>query len=190
MKLNNINCEFTDSESDIENTYSNNIINVENEKPIYSHIYQNHDQCLLNYYTRPVSNSTTKEKVVKIGEEIKEEKPTECSSTNNIYQNLPKETQLQKEKIWTNPPLLESSKSKQLQTPELEKDFLIDFGAESNTIYIPTWNEIKILHPQLISFKTTSRLATAQGSTLTILYNYWTFVNQQFVMKNCQLVIF
>ena len=54
------------------------MINVENdyelilyEQPIYSHIYQNHDPFLLNYYTRPVSNSTTKEKIEKIVEEIK-----------------------------------------------------------------------------------------------------------------------
>ena len=33
-------------------------------------------------------------------EEIKEEKPLECSSTKNIYQNIPIETHLQKEKIW------------------------------------------------------------------------------------------
>ena len=54
-----------------------------------------------------------------------------------------------------------------MQTPDLEIDFLIESGAESNIINIPTWNEIKILHPQLIPFKTTSRLATAQGPTLT-----------------------
>ena len=65
------------------------------------------------------------------------------------------------------PLLLESPKSKQFQTADLEIDFLIDSGAESNIINIPTWNEIKILHPKLIPFKTTSRLATAQGSTLT-----------------------
>ena len=59
------------------------MINVENdyepiiyEPPIFSHIYQNHDQFLLNYYTRPVSKRTTKEKIEKIVEEIKEEKPT------------------------------------------------------------------------------------------------------------------
>ena len=54
-----------------------------------------------------------------------------------------------------------------MQTPDLEKDFLIDSGAESNIINFPTWNEPKILHPQLIPFKTTSILATAQGSSLT-----------------------
>ena len=74
---------------------------------------------------------------------------------------------MQKEKIWTTPLLLESPKSKQLQTPDLEIDFLIDSRAESNIINIPTWNDNKILHPQMINFKTTSRLATAQGSTLT-----------------------
>ena len=136
------------------------MINVENdyepiiyEQPIYFHIYQNHDQFLFNYCTRPISNSTTKEKIEKIVEEMKEEKPTECSSKKNIYQNIPKK-KYKKKKIWTIPLLLESSKSKQLQKPDLEKDFLIDSGAEPNIINIPTWNEIKILHPQLTPFKT------------------------------------
>ena len=51
-----------------------------------------------------------------------------------IYQNIPKE---QKENKWTISLLLESPKSKQLQTPDLELDFLIDSGAESNIINIP-----------------------------------------------------
>ena len=100
-------------------------------------------------------------------EEITEEKPTECSNTNNIYQNIPKEPQLQKEKLWTIPLLLESPKFKHLQTPDLEIFFLIDSGAESNITNIPTWNENKILHPKSIFFKTTKRLATAQGSNST-----------------------
>ena len=62
---------------------------------IYSYIYQNHDQFLLNYYTRPISNNKTREKTV---EEITEEKPTECSSTNIMYQNIPKEPQLPEKK--------------------------------------------------------------------------------------------
>ena len=45
--------------------------------------------------------------------------------------------------------------------------FFKDSGAESSFINNPAWNEIKVLHPKLIHFKTTSRLATAQGSTLT-----------------------
>ena len=77
MQLTHINCEFTDSESDTENTISINMINIENdyepilyEQPIYSHIYQNHNQFLLNYNTRPISNNQTKEKIEKIVEEI------------------------------------------------------------------------------------------------------------------------
>ena len=65
---------------DTENTNSINMINVENEyepviyeQPINSH--KNRDQFLLNYYTRSVSNSTTKEKIEKIVEEITEENP-------------------------------------------------------------------------------------------------------------------
>ena len=173
MQLSHINWESTDTESDAENTISINMIIVENdyerllyEQPIYSHIYENHDEFLLNYYTRTISINKIKEKTEKIVEEITEEKPTESSSTNNIYQNVSKEPQVQKETIWTIPLLLESPKTKQLQTPDLEIDFLIDSGAESNIINTPTWNEIKILHPKLIPFKTTSRLATAQGSTL------------------------
>ena len=40
-----------------------------------------------------------------------------------------------------------------MQTPDLEIDFSINSGAESNFMNIRTWNEIKILHPQLIPFK-------------------------------------
>ena len=148
--------------TNVENDYEPIIY----EQPIFSHIYQNPDQFLLNYSKRSVPINKTKEKIEKIVEEITEEKPTECSSTNNVYQNIPKEPQLQKEKIWTIPLILESPKSKQFQTPDLEIDFLIDSGALSNIINIPTWNEIKILHQKLLLFKTTSRLATAQGSTL------------------------
>ena len=156
------------------------MINVENdyepiiyEQPIYSHIYQNNDQFPLNYYTRTISNNKAKAKIEKIVEEITWQIAQtqitiikECSNTNNNYPNIPKEPQLQKEKFWTKPLLLESPKTKQFQTPELEEDFLIDSRAESNIINILTWNEIKILHPKLIPFKTTSRLADAQGSNL------------------------
>ena len=95
LQLNNINCESTDSESDTDNANSNNLIHVEKyykpiiyEQPIYSQIYQNHDQFLLTYYTKPISSNKTKEKII---EEKTEEKPTECSNTNDIYQNIPKE---------------------------------------------------------------------------------------------------
>ena len=61
---------------------------------------------------------------------------------------------------------MESPKSEQFQPPDLEIDFLIDSGAESNITNIPTWNEIRLLHPKLKPLETSSKLATAQGSTL------------------------
>ena len=43
----------------------------------------------------------------------------------------------------------------------------VDSGAESNIINIPTWKEIQTLHPKILPSKTSSKLATAQGSCLT-----------------------
>ena len=71
-----------------------------------------------------------------------------------------------RKKNWTIPFLLESPRIKEFQPPDLEIDFLIDSTAESNIINIPTWNEIKTLHPKLTPLETSSKLATAQGSTL------------------------
>ena len=80
---------------------------------------------------------------------------------------LSKNTKKQpREKIWTIPFLLESPRSKEVQPPDLEIDFLIDSGAESNITNLPTWNEIKTLHANLTPLETSSKLATAQGSTL------------------------
>ena len=71
-----------------------------------------------------------------------------------------------RKKIGTIPFLLESPRIKEFQPPDLEIDFLIDSGAESNIFNIPTWNEIKTLHLKLTPLETSSKLATAQGSTL------------------------
>ena len=71
-----------------------------------------------------------------------------------------------KEKIWTIPLLLESPKSKDFQSPDLENDFLTNSRAESSIINIPTWNEIQILHPKLSPSKTSNKLATGHGSSL------------------------
>ena len=71
-----------------------------------------------------------------------------------------------REKNWTIPFLLESPRNKEFQPPDLEIDFLIDSGAESNIINIPTWNENKKKHTKLKPLATSSKLATAQGSTL------------------------
>ena len=113
-----------------------------------------------------ISNDTpTTQEVNKINTEISPDKDkVQKSTTNHIYQNIQKEHP--REKIWTIPFLLESPKSKEFQPPEFEIDFLIDSGAESNIINIPTWNKIRLLHPHLKPLETSSKLATAQGSTL------------------------
>ena len=133
------------------------------EQPFSSHIYENQSELLQDYYTRPIRNDVSIEQNVnEINTVVNNEK--QRSSTSNIYQNMQKEQP--REKIWTKPFLLESPKNKEFQTPDLEIDFLIDSGAESNIINILTWNEIKSLHPILTPIKTASKLATAQGSTL------------------------
>ena len=173
LQLNQINCESSDSESDAENTLSINMIKVENdyepviyEEPFSSHIYENQSELLHNYYIEPVHSTPTTQKTNEINttNQPNEKEKTKCLNTNHIYQNIQKEQP--KEKIWTIPFLLESPKSKEFQPPDLEIDFLIDSGAESNIINIPTWNEIKTLHPKLTPLESSSKLATAQGSTL------------------------
>ena len=103
---------------------------------------------------------------MKINTVIKPDEKDEihCSNTKHIYQNIQKEQP--REKIWIIPFLFESPRNKEFQPPDLEIDFLIDSGAESNIINIPTWNEIKTLHPKETPLATSSKLATAQGSTL------------------------
>ena len=137
------------------------------EQPFHSHIYENQLELLLDYHTRPRnSNIPIKQKVndvTTLHEPEKEQVP--CSSTNHIYKNIPKK--LPKENVWTIPFLLESPENKEFQPPDHEIDFLIDSGAEANKTNILTWNEIKTIHSKLTPVKTASRLATAQGSTLT-----------------------
>ena len=173
LQLNQINCTSSDSESDTENTLSINMIKVENdyesviyEQPFSSHIYENQSEFLQNYYTTPINSTPTTQETNEINTTNQTNKniKTKCLNTNHIYQNIQKEQP--KEKIWTIPFLLESPRNKEFQPPDLEIDFLIDSGAESNIINIPTWNEIKTLHPKLTPLETSSKLATAQGSTL------------------------
>ena len=100
-----------------------------------------------NYYIEATNNnSRDNQEVNKINTVTKPDKKdrTQCSNINHFYQNIQKEQP--REKIWTIPFLLESPKSKEFQPPDLEIDFLIDSGAESNIINIPTWNEIRILN--------------------------------------------
>ena len=137
-----------------------------NEQPFTSHIYQNQLELLQNYYTRPISNNVPVEQEEnEINTVIKPEKDeVQSSRANHIYQNIQKEQP--REKVWTIPFLLESPRSKKFQPSDFEIDFIIDSGAESNIINIPIWNEIKTLHSNLTPFETSSKLATAQGSTL------------------------
>ena len=173
LQLNQINCASSDSESDTENTLSINMIKVENdyesviyEQPFSSHIYENQSEFLQNYYTKPIHSTPTTQETNRINttNQPSANNKTKCLNTNHIYQNIQKEQP--KEKIWTIPFLLESPRNKEFQPPDLEIDFLIDSGAESNIINIPTWNEIKTLHPKLTPLETSSKFATAQGSTL------------------------
>ena len=173
LQLNQINYGSSDTESDKENTISVNMITVENdyepityEQHFTSHIYENQLELLHNYYLEPIDTTQTTQEVNEINTVIKpnEKDKTKCSNTNNIYQNIQKEQP--REKIWTIPFLLESPRNNEFQPPDLEIDFLIDSGAESNIINIPTWKEIKTLHPKLTPLATSSKLATAQGSTL------------------------
>ena len=136
------------------------------EQPFSSHIYENQSEFLQNYYTKPIHSTPTRQETNRINttNQPSANNNTKCLNTNHIYQNIQKEQP--KEKIWTIPFLLESPRNKEFQPPDLEIDFLIDSGAESNIINIPTWNEINTLHPKLTPLETSSKLATAQGSTL------------------------
>ena len=124
----------------VENDYEAII----NEQPFSSHIYENQLELLHNYYIEPIQTTQTAQETNEINTVTKsiENDKTKCLNTNHIYQNIQKEQP--KEPI---PFLLESPGNKEFQPPDLEIDFLIDSGAESNIINIPTWNEIKILHP-------------------------------------------
>ena len=132
------------------------------EQPFSSHIYENQSELLHDYYTRPIRNDVS---VEQNGNEINTVVNNEQQrlSTNHIYKKIQKEQP--REKIWTIQFLFESPKSKEFQPPDLEIDFFIDSGAESNIIKIPTWYEVKSLHPILTPIKTASKLATAEGST-------------------------
>ena len=136
------------------------------EQPFTSHIYEKQLELLLNYYIGPIDTTQTAQEVNEINTVNKpdEKDKTQCSNTNHIYQKIQKKQP--REKIWTIPFLLKSPRNKEFQPPDLEIDFLIDSGAKSNIINIPTWNEIKTLHPKLTPLATSSKLATAQGSTL------------------------
>ena len=153
-------------------TVENDYEPIISEQPFTSHKYEIQLELLHNYYIEPIDNTQTAQEVNGINTVIKPDKKdqTQYSNAKHIYQNIQKEQP--REKIWTIPFLLESPRNKEFQPPDLEIHFLIDSGAESNIINIPTWKEIKTLHPKLTPLETSSKLATAQGSTLV---NYGKF---------------
>ena len=144
LQLNHINCVSSDTENDTDNTISVNMITVKNDyKPnIYehsftSHTYENQLELLHNYYIGPFDTTQTTQEVNGINTVTKPDKKdeTQCSNTKHTNQNIQKEQP--REKIWTIPFLLESSRNKEFQPPDFEIDFLIDSGAESNIMNIP-----------------------------------------------------
>ena len=84
-----------------------NLLNVNN-----LYIYENQFDLLLDYSIRPTSINIPLVQDIKEINTVKklEKDQVPCSSTNNIYQNIQKETP--KEKTWTIPFLLESPKVK------------------------------------------------------------------------------
>ena len=135
---------------EVENDYET----VTYEQPFHSHVFENQLELVLDCYNRPRSNNIPIEQKVKEATTLHEPEKEQAtfSSANHLCQNIPKKAP--REIIWTIPFLLKSPKSKEFQPPDLEIDFVIDSGAESKIIYIPTWNEIKILHPKLLLLKT------------------------------------
>ena len=101
----------------------------------FHHTYMKINQEFLqNYYTTPINSTPTTQETNEINttDQTNKNTKTKCLNTNHIYQNIQKEQP--KEKIWTIPFLLESPRNKEFQPPDLEIDFLIDSGAESNII--------------------------------------------------------
>ena len=99
LKLNQINCGSSDTESDTEKTISVNMIIVENdyepiiyEQPFTSHIYENQLELLHNYYIEPIDTTQTAQEVNETIAVIKpdEKDKTKCSNANHIYQNIQK----------------------------------------------------------------------------------------------------
>ena len=84
-----------------------------------------------------INNTQTNQEINKFNTVIQPDNDKiQSSITNHIYQKIQKKQP--REKVWTVSFLLESPKNKEFQPPDLEIDFLIDSGAESNIINIPT----------------------------------------------------
>ena len=64
------------------------------EQPLHPHVYENQLELLLDYYTRPRSNYIPIEQKVNEATILHEpeKKQVPCSSSNHMYQNVPKNT--------------------------------------------------------------------------------------------------
>ena len=87
--------------------------------------------------------------------------------TNNSQGEIKSKASPSRENSLTILFLLESSKIKIFQPPELIMDYLIDSDAKSKLFIVYTWSDIRSLHPKLPLPKTSSKLATAQSTSST-----------------------
>ena len=131
-----MNCESTYDESETENSLSKNILQIENEyeTPTESNYYQT-NQKLINFEKSDNTQNIT---------DYAEQELKESSSMNNITKIQHVNNNHLRKKLGQIPLLLEKSKmlekskSKDFQSPDLEKEFLIDTGAEKNIVIILT----------------------------------------------------
>ena len=115
LQLSHIHCETIDHESDSKNMLLINMLQIENEHEtrVDSSYYQNNVN--KSNPEEPNNNQYTKNHTPHFVENN--------SNKNTIYQNTRTRIQLPNEKHWTIPLLLESLKSKNFQSPDLEIDF-------------------------------------------------------------------
>ena len=131
------------------------------EQLFTSHIYENQLELLHNYYIGPTDTIQTTQKVNEINpmKKVKHNAQTQIIFIKIYRKNNPEKKFVQYHFYW------KAQETKNFNH-QILKLILTDSGAESNIINIPTWNEIQTLHPELTPLETSSKLATAQGSTL------------------------
>ena len=130
---------------EVENDYET----IKYEQPFSSHINENQLELLHDYYTRPINNnSQITQEVNEINTVTNLKEKTKYNARTQIMFIKTFKKKQPREKIWTIPFLLESPRSEEFQSPNLEIGFLIDSGAESNIINIPISKSNCPLFPQ------------------------------------------
>ena len=111
---------------------------------LFHHTYMKINQISskLLHYTHKFHNNNARNKCKKYYRTTQ----SKCQNKMLEYKpHLPKYTKrTTQRKNLDNTNSLRKPRNKEFQPPDLEIDFLIDSGAESNIINIPTWNEIKL----------------------------------------------